>query len=262
MGQAVRGAALSYTLDDNSSGAFAIIGRALVATRPLDYKSQAYHDVVVRATDETGASHSSSIRINVDNTNDAPVMAANAAAVLADLTGRAVLSLHAADQDAADNSSGAFNGSFQFATGINDNAQFSIDGANLRYEGEPLNFEDPTSRHSFVVEVQARDQTGALSAPQRMSVALTDVNEQPTLQVPPTVSFDENTAERTVALLVWPATPMQGTNSRWSSPAAQRQFPVQLAGQLPSIMLARRSISKPAPSISSASRYRSGTPAA
>ena len=203
MGQAVRGAALSYTLDDDSSGAFAINGRALVATRPLDYESQAFHDVVVRATDETGASSSSSIRINIGNTNDAPVMAANAAAVLAEnLTGRTVLSLQAADQDAADNISGTFNGTFQFAAGTNDNAQFSISGANLRYEGEPLNFEDPNSQHSFVVEVQARDQAGALSAPQRISVALADVNEQPTLQVPAAVSFDENTTNEPVALLL------------------------------------------------------------
>ena len=203
MGQAARGAALSYSLDDDSSGSFAIVGRALVATRPLDFESQPFHDVVVRSTDETGASSATSIRINVGDTNDAPVMATNAATTLAEnLTGQVVLSLQASDQDAKDNASGTFGGTFQFVTGTNDNAQFSISGANLRYDGETLNFEDPTSQHSFLVEVQARDLTGALSAPQQIAVSLTDVNEQPTLQVPPTASFDENTANESVALLV------------------------------------------------------------
>ncbi|MCP8937534.1 family 16 glycosylhydrolase [Alsobacter sp. SYSU M60028] len=194
------GAALSYTLEDDAGGNFAVVGRTLVATGPLDYEAGATRDVVVRVTDESGATRLSTVRVNILDANDAPAMTAAASGGLAEnATGQTVLRLAATDQDAADNTGGVFDGAFQFVSGTNDNALFAISGNALVYRGPALDFEDPAAQRSFVVDVQAIDGAGAMSGTQRVTLTLADVNEAPAVQGPTTGSFAENATGVAVA---------------------------------------------------------------
>ena len=189
-------------------------------------------------------------------------MATNASTTLARIsTGQVVLTLQASDQDAKDNASGTFGGTFQFVTGTNDNAQFSISGANLRYDGETSEF-----RGSHLPAQLPRGGSGPRSHWRAFRSTADrcfsrDVNEQPTLQVPPTASFDENTANESVALLV-ASDPDAGDQltAEFASGTNDNSLFNLLGNYLyyvgPPIDL------NPAPSTSSASRYKSGTPAA
>jgi VCBS repeat-containing protein len=172
------GEVLTYTLTDHAGGRFAIDPHTGVITVAggalLDHESAAEHDIEVTVTDAGGLSASRAFTIAVTDVNEAPSIAGLSTGAVAEnsAAGTVVGSVSAIDPDAGD----------VLAYTLVDDAggRFAIDpdsGMITVADGAALDYESAT-RHDIKVEVT---DAGGLSTSRTFTIAVTDVNEAPSI---------------------------------------------------------------------------------
>ena len=93
----------SYTLVEDDSGSFAIVGDELRLMKPVDFESTSSLQIMVRVTDKAGNFFTKSFTITIIDVNDAPSLEIDGGAVAAnDPAGTPVATLSASDQDGDD----------------------------------------------------------------------------------------------------------------------------------------------------------------
>lgn len=187
--------AISYSLASNPSGFYEVVaatGQIRVRsdrTLPATGGSTLSHSLVVRATDNRGASSTLAVDVTVVDKNDPPVYADASRSVAENsAAGTTVGSPHTAtDADAGDtllysikegNNAGLF--AINPSTG-----QVSVASAGIDYE----------TANTYVLTLVARDQRepGSLSASCKLTINVVDVNEGP-MAAPKVLRIDENSA--------------------------------------------------------------------
>ncbi|MGI9324644.1 MAG: cadherin domain-containing protein [Pseudomonadales bacterium] len=183
---------VTYTLDDDASGLFAIDLNSGVVTvnSALDYETATSHNITVRATSTDGSFSTVIYNIGVSDENDtAPVITpgqtfnVNEDAGVADPVGTAV----ATDADTV--------GSLQGWTIVGGNADgvFQIDGATGAItiaNTTNLNFE---ASNQYTLTLQVGDGSN-VSTTETVVVDINDVNEAPTFASAPITSATEDVA--------------------------------------------------------------------
>ena len=188
---------ISYTLDNNAGGRFAINASTGVVTvaGAINRETDASHQIVVRATSADGSGFSASFTIAVLPVNDnAPVITSNggapSAAISVSENSTAVTTVTATDADVPPTPL-AYS-----IIGGNDQAFFQIDALTgvLRFTNAP-DFETPADAdadNTYDVIVQAGD--GTLGGSQALAVRVLNLNEAPVNGVPGSQLTAKNTA--------------------------------------------------------------------
>ncbi len=180
------GDTFTYTLAEDASGLFEIVGNELrlKADASLDYETAKSHTIKITVTDKAGDSVTKTVVITVndiDDTNDAPINIrlngglgvalgedANADTFIG------VLSATDADGDTA---------TYSFAPGGDAGGLFIIDPVTNQIRLAPdavLDYESlPAGAKYYTLVVIADDGKGGVSAPQTITIGITDVNERP-----------------------------------------------------------------------------------
>ncbi len=171
----------TYTLvpgaGDTDNASFAISTDHIVTAAVLDYEVKSSYFVRVRATDSHHKYYEKAITINITNVNDPPTNLTLAPASIAEnlSTGSLIGSLTSSDAD-----SSAFTYSLQNGvTGCDgsDNASFSISGSDLV---SAVSFDFETA-NTYQVCIRSTDNgVPAAYLDKAFTVAVSDVNEQPT----------------------------------------------------------------------------------
>ncbi len=168
--------AITYSLDNNAGGRFAINASTGVVTvaGAIDRETAASYNITVRATsaDTSFSTQTFTIAINGLNDNDPVITSANAANVAENTT--AVLTVTATDTDLP-----AQTLSFSISGGA-DAARFTINGntGQLTFSAAP-DYETPTdadANNVYVVQVTASDGAGR-TASQTINVTVNDADE-------------------------------------------------------------------------------------
>ncbi|QQL45499.1 cadherin domain-containing protein [Sulfuriroseicoccus oceanibius] len=190
------GDALGYAITaGNETGVFVIdnVTGAITATSAFDYESATTYPLEVRVTDESGATATAVVTVNVTDVNEAPVATAAEGSVAEDAAvGAAVAAVEAADVDA--------NTTLSYAiTAGNESGAFVIDAAGRITTAAALDFET-TPAYALTVTVSDNG-TPALSDTADVLVAVTDINEAPVAE-DASGSVAENVAPGTVVATV------------------------------------------------------------
>ncbi|WP_020475649.1 cadherin domain-containing protein [Zavarzinella formosa] len=158
--------------EDN--GQFTINGNTLQTAAVFDYEAVKTYSILVRSTDVGGLHTEKQFTINVSNVNDAPTDIGLSAASVAENqpAGTAVGSLTTSDQDAGE----TFTYLLVDGQGLNDNGDFTINGDTLQTAAKF----DYETKKSYTVRVRSTD-SGGLSFEKDLTIAVSDVNEAPTI---------------------------------------------------------------------------------
>ena len=189
------GGAATYAITGGAHASlFAISGDQLLLANgtALDYEAGATRTVQVTATAADGSTHIQTITVNVTNVNEAPAIT-SAASLARGENGTAIGTLTAVDPDAGTTLS------WSIAGGA-DATKFVI-GANgaLSFATAP-DYEHPTDAggdNVYNVTVQVSDGTNVTT--QNLAVAVSNVNEAPTLALTGAGTINENAVAATVA---------------------------------------------------------------
>jgi len=174
---------------DNAS--FNISGSSLRITNSPDFETKNSYSVRVRTIDQGGLTYEEVFTITINNVNEAP----------ADIS----LSANTVNENVADNSvvgtfsstdvdaGNTFTYTLVSGTGSTDNASFTIAGNNLQINLSP----DFETKASYSIRIQTADQ-GGLSTEKVFTVAILNINEDPTDIVLSVASVNENAAANSV----------------------------------------------------------------
>ncbi|WP_134494265.1 cadherin domain-containing protein [Microvirga pakistanensis] len=180
------GDSFMFTLTGDPGGKFEIVGNELRlrAGEALDYEAARSHSIQITVTDQRGASVTKTVLITVndiDDTNEAPTGIRLNGGLGVALSEDATPDTFVGAMSATDPDGDAV--SFAFAPGGDAGGLFVIDpvthqirlapGAALDYEALPAG-----ARH-YTLSVIATDSLGESSAPQTITIGVTDVNERP-----------------------------------------------------------------------------------
>ncbi|WP_243057035.1 cadherin domain-containing protein [Nocardioides sp. SR21] len=163
----------TYTLpeDEADNDEFLVVGDELRAAGPFDHETQPTLDVLVRSTDEAGASYERTFTITVDDVNEAPT----AISLSDDEVDENVATQDVGTLSAADPEGGSMTYALVNGAGDHDNGSFEINGTTLRATAA-FDFEtEPT----LTVRVRVTD-AGGLSHVQALTVDVVDVDDLPT----------------------------------------------------------------------------------
>ncbi|MET0530565.1 MAG: cadherin domain-containing protein, partial [Microvirga sp.] len=176
----------TYTLAEDASGKFEIVGNQLrlKTGASLDYETAKSHTIKITVADAAGDSMTKTVVIivnDIDDTNDAPVnIRLNGGLGVAlgedatDDTFIGVLSATDADGDTV---------TYSFAPGGDAGGLFIIDPLTNQIKlapGAVLDYEAlPAGAKYYTLVVIADDGKGGVSAPQTITIGITDVNEKP-----------------------------------------------------------------------------------
>ncbi len=175
---------LLYSLSGTDAGSFKIdrISGQIATTKKLDYESlpedAKYHMVTVTATDPAGSFASIPVKINVNDVNDAPAIAAvdDKSFDHPENSTDSIAQFSAMDADEDD---------ITWSTGGDDGGKFNITGGLLTWKKAP-NFESPGDvDKNNVYKVSVIAASGLQSSSQAVEVTVKNVEE------PGTVEFDE-----------------------------------------------------------------------
>ena len=167
---------------------FRIVGNELRTAASLDYEAQASYVIRVESRDAGGLSVVKNFTINLIDVNLAPTDLSLSATSLAEdqPAGTVVGTFSTTDPEAP---AGPFTYTLVPGPGSTDNNCFAISGDQLK-TAVTLNYEEKTS---YSIRVRTTDQNG-LWCEKVFTIAVTDVNESPTVALTNTVtSFAENT---------------------------------------------------------------------
>jgi hypothetical protein len=189
---------ITYTLDDNASGRFAInsvTGIVTVADGSLlDYETAASHSIIVRASSADSSTITRTFTINLIDQNDvAPVIAPNQQFSVSELAtiGTVVGDVAATDADGV----GALQ-NWTIVSGNSDNV-FSLNATTGRLtisDVTRLSFES-TSRYTLTLSVSDGSSTSSL---QTIEISILDENEAPVFAPSSALNVHENAANGTV----------------------------------------------------------------
>jgi uncharacterized delta-60 repeat protein len=188
--------AVTYTLDNNAGGRFAInsITGVVTVAGALDYETATGHNITVRATSADGSFSTQLLTFNVTDVNDnAPEVTANQQFSVSELAGVGTVLGDVAATDA--DKTGTRQG--WTITGGNTDGVFAINSATGRItvaDDTRLDFET-TSFYSLTVTVS--DGVN-VSSPQTINIVVLDQNEAPTFSILPGLSVNENAVNVTV----------------------------------------------------------------
>ncbi len=165
------GDAMSYSIAEDASGLFEIVGDEL-RLKPgaaADFEAQDTHQITLNVTDSAGASYQEIMTINVADINEAPTDVLLSANMVAENdAGATVGTLSAIDPD--------FGDSAGFAIANDASGLFEIVGDTLKLKpGAAVDFE---AQDAFEITVQATDSAGA-SFEKIVTVNASDINEAP-----------------------------------------------------------------------------------
>ncbi|XP_055990500.1 protocadherin Fat 4 [Sorex fumeus] len=212
----VNGEVTYVVSEDDEDGTFFLnpVTGVFNLTRALDYETQQFYVLTVRAQDGGGQSASVRAYFNVLDANDnAPVFssATYRASLLESLpVGAAVLALNASDADDGVNSELAYS-----ITSGDSLGQFSVDPSGQLRVLRPLDRETQ-SFYNLVVQVHdlARPPAPRLTSTAQVSIILLDVNDNPPAFLSARLTFvPENTPVDTVVYRAQAADPDSGPNS-------------------------------------------------
>lgn len=170
----VEGGTGPYTFEllNSAAGRFGLLGDELVvaSTGTLDFEAQASHAIRVRVTDALGRALERDLTVDVLDANEAPTAIFLDDSLIAENStpGTIVGLLFANDPDWGDQTT--------FSLVDDAGGRFKIGGSYLRVAG-PLDYEQ--AQH-YTVKVRATDR-GGLELEREFEVALSNVNEPPTL---------------------------------------------------------------------------------
>ncbi|WP_442506615.1 hypothetical protein SH528x_005469 [Novipirellula sp. SH528] len=155
------------------NAAFTISGNTLTANSSFDFEGKNSYSVRVRTTDQGSLSFEKAFTIAITNVNENPTDLALSPSSVAENAGPNALvgAFTTTDPDAAN----TFTYSLVAGPASADNAAFTISG-NTITANSSLNFE---GKNSYSVRVRTTDQ-GGLSFEKAFTIAVTDVNENPT----------------------------------------------------------------------------------
>jgi choice-of-anchor C domain-containing protein len=155
---------------DNAT--FSVVDNKLQINTSPDFESKFSYSIRVRTTDRGGLSYEKALTVSVVNVNEAPtaISLTNASVVENSVGGTAIGQLSTVDPD--------FSDTHQYVLLDSAGDRFELIGNTLHVKnGAVLNFE---SNPQFNIEVKSTD-AGGLSTTQRFTIAVSDVNEAPTL---------------------------------------------------------------------------------
>jgi uncharacterized delta-60 repeat protein len=170
---------ITYSLDDNAGGRFAVDGVTGVVTVAngtlLDYETAASHGITLRATSADGSFSTHSLIIQLNNVNEGPTGLSPGVFTLAENTnatgGVDLGTLFTVDPDAG--------GSFSYSVvGGSAATYFSLggaDGDHLLFSSAVVDFE---GTNSYSVMIRATDQ-GGLFVERMVTLQITDANDAP-----------------------------------------------------------------------------------
>lgn len=180
------GDTFTFTLAEDLSGKFEIVGDELrlKAGQSLDYETARSHIIKVTVTDQHGAAATKTVLIAVNDipdTNDAPIdirlNGGLGTAVAEDATSGTFIGVLSATDRNGDPVT------FRFAPGGDAGGLFVIDSLTNQIKlapGAVLDYEAlaADAKH-YTLSVTASDNKGGVSAPQAITIGVTDINERP-----------------------------------------------------------------------------------
>ncbi|WP_444436209.1 retention module-containing protein [Pseudomonas sp. A6] len=178
------GAVLTFSIDGNAPAGFTL---KTDGSWTFDGKDPAYQhladgetqviSIPVIVTDDQGATNTSTLTLTITGTNDAPVaLAGNATTAENDVLNGQV--------PAASDVDGTIAG-YQLASGVgtgNGTLTFNSDGSYRFDPGQDFDSLAVGSSRDVAFTYQARDDSGALSAPQTITITVTGTNDAPVAQ--------------------------------------------------------------------------------
>ncbi len=170
------------------NGVFSIVGNQLQTAAVFNYEARNSYSIRVRATDQGGLSTEKVFSISVTDVNENPMDITLSGASVAENqpVNTVVGSFSTTDPDTGN----TFTYSLVSGTGATDNGVFSIVGNQLQ-TAAVFNYE---VQNSYSIRVRSTDQ-GGLSTEKVFGIAVTDVNEAPTVALAnTTTSLPENTS--------------------------------------------------------------------
>ena len=188
------GASISYAFADASSPSanlFSIDASSGIVTltnsNSLDFESASSHELAIVASSSDGSTATHTFTVAVTDINEAPTISSSAAVSVNENTSGTVYTVTATDVDADDSHT------YELIGGA-DQALFNLNGADLSFIAAP-DYESLPASGDNVYEVQLRaTDSGGLSAELSLSIAVTDINEAPTITSATTTSTAENSA--------------------------------------------------------------------
>ena len=167
------GDSVSFSIDDSR---FEIVGTALrvKAGQSFDFETEPSIDLTITGTDQGGLTHTQTVTISISNVNERPTVEVNGSQTLTLNEGTSVagdtgFTVSATDPDAND--------SVTFAV---DDSRFELVNGALRVKaGQSFDFE---AEPRVALVITGTDQ-GGLTHTQSVTIAVTDVNEAPTVSV-------------------------------------------------------------------------------
>jgi hypothetical protein len=157
---------------DNAS--FQIVGNQLQTAAVFNYETKNSYSVRIRSTDSGSLNVEEEFTITIVNNNEAPtdIALSNASVAENSASGTVVGDLTTTDPDAGD----THTYSLVAGSGSTDNASFQIVGSQLQTAAS-FDFE---TKNSYSIRIRSTD-SGGLSVEEEFTIAVTDVNEGPTL---------------------------------------------------------------------------------
>ena len=181
------GDTFTYTLVDAGSypdnGSFHITGGTLYTSEVFDYSVKSSYSIRVRSTDSGGLYAEKTLTITITEVNVAPTGISITGTSVSENSaiGTAVGTLTTTDANIVD----AF--TYSLPAGFGDNADFSIDGDELKLGVSP----DYEAKSSYSVKIKTTD-AGGLFYEETFTITVTNVNEAPTVTSGATASIAEN----------------------------------------------------------------------
>ena len=170
--------------EDNTSFSLSQTGD-LQLLQPLDFETKKSYNILARVQDFTGLFLDKAFVLSVVDVNETPtaVGLSNSSVPENSGSGAVVGDLTTVDQDAGD----SFTYSLVSGVGADDNANFTIVGNQLVTNAD-FDFE---TKKTYLVRVKSSD-SGLLSIEQELTIAISDVNEAPTLVALDNLAIPEN----------------------------------------------------------------------
>ncbi|TRT61621.1 MAG: DUF4114 domain-containing protein [Microcystis aeruginosa Ma_QC_C_20070703_M131] len=178
---------------DTDNTAFSIVGNQLQINNSPDFETKNSYSIRVKTTDQGGLSFEKTLTITVNDVNETPGnqaptnLALSASTVDENVPVNTVIgTFSSTDPD----SGNTFTYSLIAGTGDTDNTAFSIVGNQLQINNSP----DFETKNSYSIRVKTTDQ-GGLSFEKTLTIAVNDVNENPSNQAPTALIFQNAVTE-------------------------------------------------------------------
>ena len=181
---------------DTDNSAFSVVGNQLQINNSPDFETKNSYSIRVKTTDQGGLSFEKTLTITVNDVNETPGnqaptdLALSATTVDENVPVNTVIGTFSSTDPDTGNS---FTYSLVTGTGDTDNTAFSIVGNQLQINNSP----DFETKNSYSIRVKTTDQ-GGLSFEKTLTIAVNDVNENPSNQAPTDLALSATTVNENV----------------------------------------------------------------